>query len=792
MNPKAQTPLEKAVPDEALRKTLASLWIVSVEELIGVDTALHALGPQTSEMTVTGPCASHIVAAARDLIPGERLGELSVPKAGGTLGCVLDPPVLEDFKRYGRLRPAEPRPTHAFEARLPAAVRLIDKMPPVKNQGERGTCVAFSVTALREFLLEDYVELSEQFLYWACKQMDGIPGPGTALHTAATALAEYGICRAQTWPYNPIQTADEAQGHPPEDAFDDAKEHLLSSARTVEPGLVIQYKHVLAGARGVPPMPVSVATLVFNSWYMSPQTHRTGKITMPLPGEQPASGHAWCIVGYVDDAEAPGGGYFIVRNSWGNAWAADSPEAPGHALMPYAYVDSYAMEAFTGPVVPAENTDRPDVEPKDFVRVLDRDERDLDGRLVKSGSAVLCHPSQPQAFRADSPANRQEFLRQDRTWTPEARQRIWFPPVATMPANLAGRIEACRSAKKAFLAAVDENMVLATGRPIPEVQSLPFWFPLLAWEPRIREVAQVADLSDALAGRMMQASRVPPEVAWPQDWQQQMRDLNAVKVYALRGMTATVHVVAAFVTPVRCRAGGAPELLPPSQSTVDAVQGAFQEWQRGHGQNRPAFTFFTIGSAQAWPEEMTGHAASDHWLVMSSPGKDGTWETRTPPRFADRLSLRNFLDRLKPVTQQQQISRIKCCVDELLNSGYEGNVHLEKIAKETGYRRTAVRDALAALRDSGHYRLYETAEGVLAVDSRTATLGTPATPARHRHRWLIRLALLGPAIGVAIWFLRDVIIGKPFDFGSFLVSVPLAYAGEWLNTRLRKWQEDKE
>jgi C1A family cysteine protease len=53
-------------------------------------------------------------------------------------------------------------------------------------------------------------------------------------------------------------------------------------------------------------------------------------------------------VGYVDDDAVPGGGYFIVRNSWGDYWAADSPEAPGHALIPYAYVEQFSLEAFTG------------------------------------------------------------------------------------------------------------------------------------------------------------------------------------------------------------------------------------------------------------------------------------------------------------------------------------------------------------------------------------------------------------------------------------------------------------
>jgi hypothetical protein len=792
MNPKSQTPLEKIVSDQALLRTLASLWIVSAEELIGVDIAIRASGGSGQEAGATGSLMSRAVAAARTTLGPEHLEALSAPKAGGSLGCVVEPRILEDFRRYGRLRPSEMRPAHAFEAKLPSAVRLMDRMPAVKDQGQRGTCVAFGTAALREFLLEEYEELSEQFLYWACKQLDGDLGPGTTLHTAMTALSEYGVCKAQTWPYNPVQMEDEAQGYPPEGAFEDAKKHLLSSTRTVEPGLVLQYKHILAGSRGVPQMPVSVATLVFDSWYMSPQTHRRGKITMPLPSEQPTSGHAWCIVGYVDDAQAPGGGYFIVRNSWGNTWASDSPEAPGHAIMPYAYVDRYAIEAFTGPAVAVEPSCEPNPQWRDFVRVLQRDERDLDGKLLRSGSVVLCHPSQPEAFREDSHANREEFVRQDRTWTPEVRQRLWFPPVSHMPSDFTHQVETCRAARKAFLAAIDENMVLAKDQPIPEVQSLPLWFDLLAWEPRIKTVSEVADLSESFATRMAQDNGVPPQVAWPKEWGQQLADLNTVKVYALNGLTATIHVVATVATPIRFHAGSNPEILPPDQGTADLIRDVYRQWVCTGRHNRPTFTFFTVGSALPWPAEVTGQAAGDHWLIVSHLSDNDEWETRTPPRFADRLSLRNFLDRLRPVTQQQRVSRIKSLVDDLLDCGYEGNIRLEKIAKETGYRRTAVRDALLTLRNSGHYRLYKTSGGDIAVGAATSGAGIPATPSRLRSGWLPRLACLGPAIGVGIWFAKDVIIGRPFEFQSFVVLLPLAYGGEWLNVHFRKWREDKE
>jgi hypothetical protein len=42
------------------------------------------------------------------------------------------------------------------------------------------------------------------------------------------------------------------------------------------------------------------------------------------------------IVGYKDDASAPGGGWFIMRNSWGERWAEK-----GYAYLSYDFLSSY-------------------------------------------------------------------------------------------------------------------------------------------------------------------------------------------------------------------------------------------------------------------------------------------------------------------------------------------------------------------------------------------------------------------------------------------------------------------
>jgi hypothetical protein len=440
-----------------------------------------------------------------------------------------------------------------------------------------------------------------------------------------------------------------------------------------------------------------------------------------------------------------------------------------------------------------DKCERFDPEREGLVRVLERDDRDVDGKLLKCGSKVLCHPSEPEAFREDDPGNRQEFLRLDRTWTAAARQRVWFPPIFALSAELLNRVDRSRSTKNAFLAAIDENLVSARGHPIPEVKSLPLWFALLAWEPRIKRISRVADLTSSLATRLVECSGIPREVRWPEEWRQRLSDLSELKVYALRGMTATVHVVAAFSTCVRFKVACGPEILAPGQEVVDLVRDIYLEWSRSDTHNQAAFTFFTIGSASRWSEQVVGCAAGDHWVVVSSQNPDGTtWDTRTPPYFAHRLSLRNFLDRLKPETRDERISKTKHYVDKLLNEAYEGNIRLDKVAEATGYRRSVVRDALFALQGSGHYHLYKTSQGEVAVGRKGPKLGTMLTAADFHPGWLSRMAFLSPAVTVCVWFARDAILGRPSHWLAMLACFPVAFAGEWLNTRFRKWQGNKE
>ena len=58
-----------------------------------------------------------------------------------------------------------------------------------------------------------------------------------------------------------------------------------------------------------------------NDWYI------------PAPGSYRGN-HSIMIVGYHDDASVPGGGYWIIKNSWGSGWNSGGPTYVNTATAP--------------------------------------------------------------------------------------------------------------------------------------------------------------------------------------------------------------------------------------------------------------------------------------------------------------------------------------------------------------------------------------------------------------------------------------------------------------------------
>jgi C1A family cysteine protease len=251
------------------------------------------------------------------------------------LGALLPPPgVLAGVHRLPLMTTQQP-------IALPAEVSLVGQMPPIRHQGSRGTCVAFTHTAISEFTGDTQLKLSERHLYFRAKKIDGKPAEcGTYQYVSASVLRTSGQCRAELWPYNPDAECND-HGTEPADAPNDALNYMLSLS-PLNPNDVVAIKTALSRDA-----PVGVSIPVFDSWYKSSETRRAGRITLPIGNEQHVGGHAVCLVGYRDDADVPGGGAFIVRNSWGAGWAAESEHGPGYGMIPYAYITTRNWEAFT-------------------------------------------------------------------------------------------------------------------------------------------------------------------------------------------------------------------------------------------------------------------------------------------------------------------------------------------------------------------------------------------------------------------------------------------------------------
>jgi hypothetical protein len=218
----------------------------------------------------------------------------------------------------------------------------------VRNQGSRGTCVAHAVLAVREQLeiaagSPPEMNLSEQYVYWWCKAHDGIPKvSGTYVSVGMRCLNETGAPWEEAWPYVSREAGDQGQGLPPPAAANGDPAFRMLRSQQFNRTDITGIKTCLSEGRVV-----AFSIPVFDSWYASSATSRWGKITLPLPGEPADGGHAMALVGYQDDPDAPGGGYFLVRNSW-QPWSWDGVWQEGYGYISYAYISRHATAVFSG------------------------------------------------------------------------------------------------------------------------------------------------------------------------------------------------------------------------------------------------------------------------------------------------------------------------------------------------------------------------------------------------------------------------------------------------------------
>lgn len=178
-----------------------------------------------------------------------------------------------------------------------------------------------------------FVVLSPLMGYYNARALEGTTSQdaGAEVRDGLKALQQTGVCPESDWPYIISKFAKK----PTAIAFTDAAQYKIASYTRLS--TLADVQTCLAGGNGV-----VIGFDVYES-FESDAVAATGRVPMPLPGEQLLGGHCVFVCGYKKDASWAGGGYLIVKNSWGVDWGDK-----GYFYLPWAYVTAgYVSDMWT-------------------------------------------------------------------------------------------------------------------------------------------------------------------------------------------------------------------------------------------------------------------------------------------------------------------------------------------------------------------------------------------------------------------------------------------------------------
>ena len=206
---------------------------------------------------------------------------------------------------------------------MPVKIDLRGQCPPVYDQAQLGSCTANAIAGAIQFdrlkqKLTDFAP-SRLFIYYNERVMEHTVASdsGAQIRDGIKSVGLQGDCPETEWPY----VAAKFKTKPSAACYADALKYKAVSYERVTQTLS-QLKGCLASG-----YPFVFGFTVYEN-FESPLVAKTGHATLPKSGDQVVGGHAVLAVGY-DDAKQ----WFIVRNSWGDAWGLK-----GYFTLPYAYL----------------------------------------------------------------------------------------------------------------------------------------------------------------------------------------------------------------------------------------------------------------------------------------------------------------------------------------------------------------------------------------------------------------------------------------------------------------------
>jgi C1A family cysteine protease len=211
------------------------------------------------------------------------------------------------------------------ESQLPKNMDLSQYFPPIGDQGQYGTCVAWATaynlkTALEAVkfnltsvqLQNPAFQLSPKYLFTSLPSAEkGADCNGTAFTNALSLMQKKGVATKKLVPYTDLGNCSESNVDPQWDK--DAEKHKIKTYRRIDADR-LSIKRAIANK-----MPVVVGCKLDDA-FMQWNSEAVYQFSGPTDNVGIHSYHAMCIVGY-DDNKGPSGAFKVI-NSWGSQWGA--------------------------------------------------------------------------------------------------------------------------------------------------------------------------------------------------------------------------------------------------------------------------------------------------------------------------------------------------------------------------------------------------------------------------------------------------------------------------------------
>lgn len=214
---------------------------------------------------------------------------------------------------------------------MPRKINLLSFCPPIKNQGQIGSCSSHACATAFEIEMKiiesrKSTSLSELWHYYKVRQKDFMntfpDDSGAYLREAIKVMYHNGFCPESLYPYD-YRKINETPGFMTDviaSLWKIKSYHTCMTLNQIKTSLIQEH-------------PVIIGIPVDKNFLQK----RDNSIVDKYSIANRVGGHAVVLIGYDDNVQA-----FLLANSWGENWGVG-----GYAWISYTYIEKYLWEGWS-------------------------------------------------------------------------------------------------------------------------------------------------------------------------------------------------------------------------------------------------------------------------------------------------------------------------------------------------------------------------------------------------------------------------------------------------------------